>query len=177
MKEPSLDSRYLYRGRIVTLRVDTVELPNGKTALREVVEHRPAVAIVAVEGDKVLLVRQFRKAVEGEMLEVPAGVMDKDEEPESCARRELEEETGYVAQRVERLGGFYPCPGYSGEYIHLYLATGLRATKQNADDDEFIEPRWVSLSQIPGLIASGEICDGKSIIGLLTFFQQGLAKC
>ena len=173
-EERTLTSKRVYEGRAVNLRVETVEKPNGKKTTREIVEHGDCVAIVAIDADdNVLLVRQFRKAVDRMLLEVPAGGIDPGESPVDCVRRELREETGYLPERVELLGGFYSTPGYCTEYLYLYLASDLSPNPLYAEDTEGIELVRVPLAEIPGLIASGEICDAKSIAGLLVF----IAKC
>ncbi|HIC94715.1 MAG TPA: NUDIX hydrolase [Anaerolineae bacterium] len=177
MKEVTLASRRLYEGRIVNLRVDTVRLEDGRVTEREIVEHRGAVAVVALDGDgNVLLVRQFRKPAERELLEIPAGTLEAEEEPASCARRELAEETGYRAGHLEPMGGFYSSPGFCTEYIHLYLATDLSPSPARAEYDEAIELVRVPLSEALRMIGRGEICDAKTIVGLLSAWarRQGL---
>lgn len=171
MEERTLDSRQIYEGRIVALRVDTVALPGGRETTREVVAHPDCVAIVAIDAaDNVILVRQFRHAVGKELLEIPAGSIEPGEEALHSAIRELEEETGYTAGRMERLGGFYSSPGYSTEFLHLFLATELEPGPSSAMEDEIIEVMPVPLAKIPGLILSGEVCDAKSIAGFFAFF-------
>lgn len=166
--EPTLATQRIYQGRVVGLRVDTVQLPNGLTSQREIVEHGPSVVIVPLdEQDRVLLVRQFRKAVERTLLELPAGGLHPGESPQEAALRELQEETGYLAQQLEPLGGFYASPGYCQEYLHLFLASHLLPSPLPADEDEHIQVERVPLAQTPQLIASGEICDSKSAAGLL----------
>jgi len=168
-RETTITSRCIYKGRVVNLRIDTVRLENGDLTTREIVEHRGAVAIVALdEDDNVLLVRQFRKPVESELLEIPAGTLEPGEEPESCALRELEEETGYNAGRLERILGFYSSPGFCDEYIHIYFATDLVKNKARAQADEAIEVVKVPFSKALEMVLSGEICDAKTIIGLLS---------
>ncbi len=170
--EKTLSSRLIYEGRVVKLRVDTVQTADGRETTREIVEHSDCVAIVAVDADgNVLLVNQFRKPAEKELLEIPAGGIDPDEDPETAVRREMREETGYLPRKVERLGGFYSAPGYCSEYLHLYLATDLTPSPLHAEDTESIKLVRVPISQIPGLIASGSICDAKSIAGLLTYLE------
>lgn len=167
-QEQTLASKQIYRGRAVNLRVETVKKTRGRKTTREIVEHKDCVAVVVLDkAENVLLVRQFRKPVEKVLLEIPAGGIDPGENAEESVRRELQEEIGYLPRKVERLGGFYSAPGYCTEYLHLYLATDLVSSQQRAEDTEDIEVVRVPLSQIPGLIASGEICDAKSIAGLL----------
>lgn len=167
--ERTVSSRQVYSGRVLGLRVDTVELPSGKITQREIVEHKGCAIIIPVDDDgHVLLVRQYRKAVERELLEVPAGGLDPGESPEQCAARELEEETGFRAGKIEPLGGFYSSPGFCTEYMHLFLATGLSlAPARPKPDDENIEVVRVPLESVSRLIASGEVCDAKSLAGLL----------
>ncbi len=171
-EEKTLSSRLIYEGRVVKLRVDTVRMPGGRETTREIVEHSDCVAIVAVDDSgNVLLVNQFRKPVEKELLEIPAGGIEPGEDPVDCVCREMREETGFLPRKVERLGGFYSTPGYCTEYLYLYLATDLTASPLNAEDTESIRLVRVPLSQIPSLITSGKICDAKSIAGLLTFLE------
>ena len=171
-EEKTLSSQLIYDGRVVKLRVDTVRMPSGRETRREIVEHSGCVAIVAIDADdNVLLVNQFRKAVEKELLEIPAGGIDPGEDPVTTVRREMQEETGYLPQKVERLGGFYSAPGYCTGYLHLYLATALTPSQLYAEDTESIRLVRVPISQIHSLIAPGSICDAKSIAGLLTFLE------
>lgn len=172
MAEKTLSSKLVYDGRAVRLRVDTVRMPGGRKTTREIVEHGDCVAIIALDGEgNVLLVKQFRKAVDKELLEIPAGGIENGEKPEDCVRRELREETGFLPQKVERLGGFYSAPGYSTEYLYLYLASELVSSPLQAEDSEGIRVVRVPLGKILALITSGAICDAKSIAGLLTFFE------
>lgn len=166
--ERTISSQRLYEGRILNLRLDQVELPGGRQALREIVEHRNAVAVVALDAaERVILVRQYRRAADKTLLEIPAGLMDPGEDPLEAVRRELREETGYQADKIEKLGGFYSSPGFSTEFLYLFLATGLHPGTQHTEMDEDIEVEKVPLAQIPSLIASGAICDAKSVAGLL----------
>jgi len=165
--EQLLNSTRLFEGKVINLRRDEVELPNGKIGTREVVEHPGAVAVVPLtkEGN-VILVRQFRHPVQQIMLEVPAGKLDAGEEPEACARRELAEETGFAANNLRKLISMYTTPGFSNEIIHLYLAEGLVKSDKRPDDDEFIHTQTYTPAQIHAMIASGEICDAKSLVAL-----------
>ena len=168
--EETLSSHPVYNGAILKLRVDDVKLPNGKKTRREVVEHSDCVAVVAIDtDDNVLLVKQFRKPVEKEMLEIPAGCIDPGEEAVATVRREMREETGYRPEKIERLGGFYASPGYCTEYLYLYLAYDLIPDELQAEDSDAIELVRVPVNEITGLIASGAICDAKSIAGLLLY--------
>lgn len=173
--ERTISTRQVYSGRVLGLRVDTVELPSGKRTQREIVEHKGCAIIIPVDDEgNVLLVRQYRKAVERELLELPAGGLDPGESPEQCAARELEEETGFRAEKIEPLGGFYSSPGFSTEYMHLFLATGLTSAPAGPrPDDENIEVVRIPIADAPRLIASGEICDAKSVAGLLLAVSRG----
>jgi ADP-ribose pyrophosphatase len=166
--EKTLSSQTIYQGRIIHLHVDEVELPDGKASKREIVTHPGAVAVVPLDADgNVLLVRQYRHAAQRVLLEIPAGTLKANENPDDCVRRELQEETGYKPSKLEKLGGIFVAPGYTTEYIHLYLATGLIESRLDMDEDEFIEVERVSLDQAVELIRSGEIADGKSVSALL----------
>lgn len=172
MSEPApervLSSRRLYEGRVVNLRVDTVELPGGRRATREVVEHGDVVAVVPLlEGEDVLLVRQYRLPAGQMLLEVPAGGVEEGETAEEAARRELEEECGQRAGTLERLGGFYASPGFCSEYVHMFLATALESAEARPDLDEEIAVVRLPLAETLRLVRAGEIRDGKSIIGLM----------
>lgn len=179
MIEKTLSSQLIFDGRAVKLRVDTVQMADGRQTTREIVDHSDCIAVVAIDADNnALLVKQFRKPVEKELLEIPAGGINPGEDPEAAVRRELREETGYLPQKLERLGGFYSAPGYCSEYLYLYLATDLIPSQLFAEDTEEISLVRVPMVQILSLIASGSICDAKSIAGLLTYleYQKGRPK-
>lgn len=170
--EETLSSQLIYTGHVVKLRVDSVQTSNGRQTTREVVEHADCIAVIAIdENDNVLLVKQFRKPVEKELLEIPAGGIDPGEDAEEAVGRELQEEIGYMPRKIKRLNGFYSAPGYSSEYLHLYLATDLVPSQLMAEDTEGIDVVRVPVAEIPELIASGNICDGKSIAGLLIYLE------
>ena len=172
-EERTISSQLIYKGRAVNLRIDTVKTAGGRETTREIVEHSDCVAIIAIDADdNILLVKQYRKAVEKELLEIPAGGIDPGEDPATTVRREMREETGYLPRKVERLGGFYSAPGYCTEYLHLYLATDLVPSQLHAEDTASISLIRVPVGQIPNLIASGSICDAKSIAGLFTFLEH-----
>lgn len=177
MSEKTLSSQQIYDGRILKLRLDTVKLPSGRVTKREIVEHDDSIAIVAIDGDdNVLLVKQFRKAVEKEVLEIPAGGIEPGEEPVAAVKRELREETGFLPQRVERIGGFYTSPGYSSEFLHLFVASDLTPAKLQAEDTESIKVERVPISRILELIRTGAINDAKSVAGLLMLLFLYLVK-
>ena len=171
--EETLSSRIIYEGAILKLRLDDVMLPDGKQTRREVVEHSDAVAIVAVDSEEnILLVKQFRKPVEEELLEVPAGCVDPGEEPAATVSREMREETGYRPNKIKKLGGFYSSSGFCTEYMHVYLATDLVEDSLHAEDTDDIEVIRVPLDNIEGLIDSGALRDAKSIAGLLLYLKS-----
>jgi ADP-ribose pyrophosphatase len=173
-REETLSSRRLYEGAVVRLRVDRVRMPSGREAVREVVEHIGAVTIVAVDREgRVLLVRQHRHSTGRSLLELPAGTLDREEEPEACAARELEEETGFRAGRLQRLGGFFVSPGYSTEYIQAYLATDLKPGSAGGDEDEEIEVLALPLAEVLRLVEAGELEDAKSLAALLLYLRLG----
>ncbi len=167
MEEP-VKTEYPYRGKLLTLRVDTVKLPNGQEAKREIVEHPGAAVIVAVDGaGQVLLVRQYRHAVGRDLLELPAGTRDKGERPDQTATRELEEETGYTAGRWDPLAHFYSSPGILTEEMYVYLARDLAEGTSRPESDEDLHLVKLPLNEAIRKVESGEIVDAKSIVGLL----------
>jgi ADP-ribose pyrophosphatase len=173
MQETILDTETVYDGRVVKLEVRRVRLPDGQIQKREVIRHQGAVALIALdEQQNVLLVRQFRSGTQRVMLEIPAGLLEPGESPEACAIRELQEETGYKPERLEHLGGFYPTPGYTTEYIHLYLASDLREAKLAGDADEFIEVERLPLTQALAMIERGDISDAKTLVALLRLARR-----
>lgn len=168
MQETIIDTTEIYNGRVVKLAVHTVSLPNGDEAKRELIRHPGAVALVALDAaQNVLLVRQFRLAANRVMVEIPAGTREPDESPDVCAIRELQEETGYKPGTLEALGGIFVAPGYTTEFIYLFLATDLIESRLQGDHDEFIELLRVPLPEALAMIERGDIIDGKSISGLL----------
>jgi ADP-ribose pyrophosphatase len=167
-REPTVASRLIYRGRVATLRVDEVRLPSGRPAHREIVEHPGAAAVVAVADDgTAVLVRQYRKAVEQTLLEIPAGTREPGESAAQCARRELAEEAGLEASSLEPLIEFIPSPGLLTETITIFLARGLRPRAAVLPaEEEGLRAERVPLARIPALIEAGEIRDGKTLVGL-----------
>lgn len=162
-------TKRIYEGRVINLRVDTVE-EKGKQLERVIVEHRGAVVIVPLDAKgRVLMVRQYRHAAGRALLELPAGGLDHGEKPRATAQRELQEEIGYKAAKLNRIIGFFTVPGFCEEYMHLFIAAGLSPSRLQHDDDEDIKVEPVPLAKIPALIRTGRIEDAKSIVGLLTY--------
>ena len=169
LEEKQLSAEYMYKGKIISLRRDKALLPNGNTATREVVEHNGGVCVAALtDNDEVLFVRQFRYPYMEIIPEIPAGKRDKaDEDPLQCGIRELKEETGATAEKFIPLGKLYPSPGYCGEIIWMYAATGLSYGEQNPDDDEFLTVEKIPLEKAVEMILSGEITDAKTQAAVL----------
>jgi len=167
-----LSSERPFKGNLINVRVDTVETAGG-TSMREVVEHRGAVLLIALDDyENVFMVRQYRHPVGHVLLELPAGTIDEGEQPEACAVRELREETGFRPRSLESLGGFFLSPGYSNEYIHLFLATGVEEAPLETGDEEDLRALRVPFDEALRLIDSGEIRDAKSIAALLLFARR-----
>lgn len=168
-----VQSRRAYTGKIVSLDVDTVRFPDGSIGELEMVRHPGASAVVPFLSDprsedpQVLLIRQYRYAANGYLFEIPAGRLDPGEDPLDCAARELKEETGCTAEKLDYLLTMYTTPGFTDEKIHLYMATGLVAGETKHEADEFLELRPVLLSRALEMIEAGEIQDGKTALGLL----------
>lgn len=172
MTEKTLKKNYVYQGKILSLRVDDAQLPDGKPCKREIIEHSGGACVLYVENDSVLLVRQFRYAY-GEMLwEIPAGKLEKGEDPKITASRELEEETGIRSEDLSLLFIDYPTPGYTNEKIYIYEAKNGKKVSQNLDDGEFLTAEFVPLTKVKEMLDTGEIKDGKTIIALLKYFLQ-----
>ena len=164
----SASIRNVFKGRVLTLNLEQVRLPNGRVAELEIAHHPGGAAVVALDAEgRVCLLRQFRHAAGGWLIELPAGKLDAGEPPLECAQRELAEEAGAVARRWDKLGEFFSSPGVLTEVIHLYLARGLTATEAQPEEHEVFEARWVPLDEAVGLAASGRLQDAKSVIGLL----------
>lgn len=168
LTEVTISSETVFHGRLVHLRVDTVRLPNGRTSTREVVQHPGGVAVVPIlDPETVMLVRQYRQAAGRDLLEIPAGTIEPGEDPVECAARELEEEVGYRAARLEKIFHSYLAPGYSSEILHTFVATDLTKSSDRTDADEFVRAEPIRLADARSMIQSGEICDAKTICGLL----------
>lgn len=168
MSEEVTRSQYLYRGRVINLRLDDVRLDNRHMTVREIVEHRGAVAVIALDDEgNVLLVRQYRSAAAREMLEIPAGTLEPGEDPALCAIRELKEETGYHAGKWQLLGNLYSSPGFSTEKMYLYIAHQLTLAEASPEEDESITVEKIPFAEALQKIESGDIVDAKSIVGVL----------
>jgi ADP-ribose pyrophosphatase len=170
---PPLSSTRLYSGRIVNLDLDSVRFPDGSVGQLEILRHPGASAVVPFldpprDADpRVVLIRQFRHAADGFIWEIPAGRLDDGETPEACAGRELEEETGMRARRLERLTTIFTTPGFTDERIHLFLAEGLESGAHHRETDEFMELHTIRWSEVLRLVERGEIVDGKTLVSLL----------
>ena len=168
-----LDTRRVYTGKVVRLDVDTVGFPDGSTGDLELIRHPGAAAVIPCASDpaggdpSILMIRQFRHAAGGPLWEIPAGTLAPGETPEACAHRELREETGVVAERVERLTSIYTTPGFTDEVIHLFWAQGLTMGEAAPERDEFIEVVPQPLSQVLAGIRGGEIRDAKTVVAIL----------
>lgn len=167
MKETTLESKQIFKGRLISVRVDSVRLPDGRVSVREVVEHPGAIAVVPVDEEgNVVLVQQFRYAAGDLLLEIPAGTLEEGESPEDCARRELQEEIGCFPGSLEKLFEVYLAPGYSTELIHYFLATGLTPSVAVHDHDEFIKVHRIPLLEALKMIDAGQIRDAKTVAGI-----------
>lgn len=169
-EEKTTHSDLKYKGRIITLQVDEVLLPNGKTSNREIVKHPGAVAVIALTKDKkIILVEQYRKALERSLVEIPAGKIESGEPPEETALRELEEETGYTASKLQYVQSFATSPGFADEIIHLYFADNVEkmTVKADLDEDEFVELMHVSMEEMEDLITNKQVYDAKTAFAFL----------
>ncbi len=164
--ETWVQSKKIYEGKIISLRVGDVRIDDDATSLREVVEHPGGVAVVPVLDDSVILVKQFRIATGQHLLELPAGKLEGDEDPEQRGIQELQEETGYKPNKMIPVASFYASPGYTSEMIHVFLAFDLEHVGQNPEEDERIELVRLPIKEISQTIAENRIPDGKTIIGL-----------
>jgi ADP-ribose pyrophosphatase len=167
MEERTTGSHRPFKGKLISVRVDEVELANGHAATREVVEHPGAVGILAWDGARVAMVSQWRHATGREMLEIPAGTLDPGESPRATAERELGEECGLAASSWEEGPFFFTAPGFCTERLTLFLATDLRATDTIGPDDELLEGSWLALDDAVAAIDDGRVIDAKSVAGIL----------
>jgi len=160
--------RNVFKGRVLTLNLEQVRLPNGRVAELEIAHHPGGAAVVALDASgRVCLLRQFRHAAGGWLTELPAGKLDDGEPPLECAQRELAEEAGMLARRWDRLGEYFSSPGVFTEVIHLFLARDLEATEARPEEHEVFEASWIPLDEAVALAAGGQLHDAKTLIGLL----------
>lgn len=164
-EEKTISTEKIFEGKVISLQVDDVELPDGNRSKREIIKHPGAVAIIAItEENKIIMVEQYRKAMERSLVEIPAGKLEAGEEPLHTAGRELEEETGYECERMEHIISFYTSPGFADELVHIYFAHNLRK-KENAapgDEDEFVEVYELTLEEAEQYLQEGKIRDAKT---------------
>ena len=168
IEEKTISSDRIYTGKTISLKVDTVEVPNRGYQKREIVEHNGAVGIVAItSNNKVVLVKQYRKAIEKELWEIPAGKIERGESPKECAIRELKEETGYSAESMKLIHKFYTSAGFSNQKIYIFLAENLTPGERDFDEDEFLEVYEIDKDEVYNMIEKNEIEDAKTSIGML----------
>lgn len=170
--EKKIAGKRIYEGKILNLEVDEVKLPDGSISSRECVRHQGGAAVLYVVDGKVLLVKQFRYLYGKEIYEIPAGKLEKYETPQETAARELREETGYVADDIVPFLKLYPTPGYTDEVIHIYLAKNCRLDCQKLDKGEFLNVSFVKVSDVLKMIASGEICDSKTVSAIYKYLYE-----
>jgi len=171
--EKTLTSKSVYRGHIINVRVDNVEMPTGRQSVREVVEHTDCICVVPIDDQgNIIMVKQYRYAVGKDLLEIPAGGVEPGEKPEDAVRREMSEETGFTPALVRKIGGFYSSPGFCTEYLHLFMGTDLKPNRLTAEDTDAIEVVKIKPEGIDNLISSGTICDAKSIAGIYAYLRM-----
>lgn len=166
-EEITVSTKQIFEGRVISLQVDEVKLPNGELSTREIVKHPGAVAIIALVNDRMIFVEQFRKPLEKNQVEIPAGKLDPGEEPLEAAKRELVEETGYTCASLSHLCSFYTSPGFANEILHIYVAEGLTADGDlQLDEDEFLECQTLSFEEAQRYIQEQRISDSKTIFAV-----------
>ena len=171
--EKMVSSRVIHQGKNFSFKTDETELDNGVIVNRDIVDHPGAVAIIPLLGDgQIVFVRQFRYAAGRELLELPAGTLEKGENPDQCAARELKEETGYTAGSIKKILACYMAPGYSNEVIHFYLASDLKEGKQATEQDESIRVQVFGFDEALKMIEDGGLMDAKTVAGVLTFLTR-----
>ncbi|NLM43147.1 MAG: NUDIX hydrolase [Clostridiales bacterium] len=170
--EKSIKRKNLFEGKIVKLDVETVLLPNGNTAEREIIRHPGAVAILPIDSyENIYFIKQFRKAIDDVLIEIPAGKLEQGEDPYQCALRELQEEIGFTSNKLTLINTIYTSPGFADEIIYIYKAEELIISQLEKDDDEFIDVCKFHKNQAFNMIKNGEIKDAKTIVALLTAFK------
>lgn len=179
LEEKTLNTEKIFTGKVISLQVEDVELPNGKTSKREIIKHPGAVAVLASTDDnKIVMVEQYRKALDKTIAEIPAGKLEAGEDPQACAERELEEETGYGCKEMDWLISFYTSPGFADELVHLYIAKGLEKKEDAAspDEDEFVNLMEVSLEEALSLLKEQKIHDAKTAYAVQYLQLQAALK-
>lgn len=164
--EQTIETKPIFNGRMISLQVDTVRLPDGSASTREIVKHPGAVAVIALLDGKLLVVEQFRKPLDKAQVEIPAGKLEPGEDPLEAAGRELEEETGYRAARLSHLQSFSTSPGFADEIVHLYVAEELEKGTAALDEEEFLTCEAITLEQAWQYIRDGRICDAKTLLAV-----------
>ena len=172
LEEKTVKVNYIYKGKIVNLRCDEAVLPDGRPCKREMIEHPGGAAVFCVHEGKVALVRQFRYAYGKTLLEIPAGKLEKGEDPMLAAGRELEEETGLEAESLKHLFTLYPTPGYTNEKIYIYEAVNVREGRQHLDEGEFLNVVYLPVEEAARMVEEGELCDAKTIVALQHYLHQ-----
>lgn len=167
--EKTISTNPVFKGKVISLQVDTVELPNGKEATREIVRHPGAAAVIALVEGKLLVVEQYRKPLERFQIEIPAGKLDPNEDPMTAAARELEEETGYRAQSLVLYNAIATSPGFADEVIYVYFTDQAVRGEQKLDEDEFLNVSAITMEEADAYIAEGRICDAKTLVAVLAW--------
>ncbi|MGM9929845.1 MAG: NUDIX hydrolase [Bacillus sp. (in: firmicutes)] len=178
-EEKTISTQPIFSGKVISLRVEDVELPDGGQSKRELIKHPGAVAIIAITPDnKIVMVEQYRKALEQSIIEIPAGKLEPGEEPDVTAARELEEETGYISGKMEHIISFYSSPGFADEIVHVYVATELQKKEDAAacDEDEFVEVMEITLEEAEQYIKERRIYDAKTAYAVQYLQLQALLK-
>jgi ADP-ribose pyrophosphatase len=165
-EEPTISTHPVFQGRVISLQVDTVKLPNGETATREIVRHPGAVAVLAIADGRMAVVEQYRKPLGKSQVEIPAGKLEPGEDPMEAAGRELEEETGFRCGALKPLTSFYTSPGFADELLHVYVAEQLEQGEARLDEDEFLDCEWITLEQAQQYIREQRISDAKTILAV-----------
>ena len=172
LEEKRVKENLVYDGKIIKVYSDDVLLPNGVMGKREKIKHSGGTGVFAIDGDECYLVEQFRYAYGKTILEIPAGKLEKQEDPKTAALRELEEEIGYTASSIEHLITYYPTVGYTDEILYIYIAEGLKETNRHLDEDEFMNVKKVKIKELYQMILNNEIQDSKTIIAVLTYLSK-----